>query len=389
VALVLAAVGDLSGSGGTERQFSDLFIYLQRHRPGRVTLVTTAAAIEQLRTTGRLQPTDDVLALPIGRSGPRGRLGVLRLTLALIAATLRHRWDIVHLCQPTPVYVPYAALITRLPRSLRPRVALTVVDCTLAHRWFDPSSSSDVYEAQVVAAHRMYAKWTRLDGVYSWYRAFVDLARNARLFSNAALTAARYCFTDPGRFTPAPAKAPVVIFAGRLSEQKRPLLFVEMVGELMKAEPSLARGWSFVMYGRGPLEAAVRQRIADLGLEQAITLTHAPDLAPVFARSRVFVSTQAFENFTSLAMLEAMAAGNAVIAEDVGQTGEFVRDGHNGFVFTGAAPAALAAALARYLRAPQDHDRMAGASRAIATEVHTIEHFADDIAAFWAAVARA
>jgi mannosyltransferase len=140
------------------------------------------------------------------------------------------------------------------------------------------------------------------------------------------------------------------------------------------------------MYGGGALHSQITQLIRDHNLDGVVTLTSTPDMAPVFARSRLFVSTQALENFTSLAMLEAMAAANAVIAEDVGQTREFVDDA-NGLLVSPATAETLANALAQYLRHPEAHDRMAAASRDRATQVHTIEHFADDVVAFWRDVA--
>src|SRR5690606_37758579 len=182
---------------------------------------------------------------------------------------------------------------------------------------------------------------------------------------------------------PAGTKQPVVVFAGRLSAQKRPLLFVDAVAALREREPDLVRGWRFEMYGGGVLHQAVCERISARGLDDVLTLTAAHDMAPVFARSRLYVSTQAVENFTSLAMLEAMASGNAVIAEDVGQTREFVRAGENGLLVDRATPESFAGAMAEYLRHPEWHDRMAAASRALTTDVHTVEHAADDIVAFW------
>ena len=103
----------------------------------------------------------------------------------------------------------------------------------------------------------------------------------------------------------------------------------------------------------------------------------------MLSRSRLFVCTQALENFTSLAMLEAMAAGNAIVAEDVGQTREFVRDGENGLLVAPGTAEAFADAIAEYLRHPEWHAPMAAASRRLTTEVHTIEHFADDLQTFW------
>lgn len=385
MALVLVAVGDLSGSGGTERQFSDLFDYLRRLHPGSVTLVTTRPALRRLQSTGRVADGADVVTVPAGDS-IRGKLAVVWLTLTLLWATLTHRWDVVQLCQPTPIYVPYAAALSWLPRWMRPRIALTVVDCTLAHHLAHPGRG-DLYERQVEQAHRLFFRWTRLDGVYSWYHAFVDVARRARLLpARAAVVAAKYCFTDPARFTPA-AKQPLVVFAGRLSEQKRPLLFVDAVAKLLERHPDAAAGWRFELYGRGVLEESVKARIAGHGLQDVISMGHALDLAPVFARSRLFVSTQAYENFTSLAMLEAMAAGNAVIAEAVGQTAEFVHHDRNGFLVD-ATPEAFADAIAAYIRQPAQHAVMAAHSRSLATDVHTIENFSNDITAFWATVSQ-
>jgi glycosyltransferase involved in cell wall biosynthesis len=387
VALVLITVGDLGGSGGTERHFSDLFEFLRRRDPGAADLVTSATAVRRLREAGRLANADGIIALPLGGQPARTKAGILWMTLVLLWTTIRRRWDVVHLCQPTPAYLPYAAALTWLPRFLRPRVTMTVVDCTLAHNMMTSAPPADLYERQVVEAHRMYARWTRLDGIYSWYRAFVAAATRQEAFDTAIVRAAAYCFTDVGRFAPG-AKEPLVVFAGRFSAQKRPLLFVDAIDSLCRRYPDTAAPWRFAMYGGGLLEAEVRERIAAHGLSGRIELTRTPDMAPVFARSKVFVSTQAYDNFTSLAMLEAMAAGNAIVAEDTGQTAEFVKTGANGYLVPAPATAdAFADAIVEYIAHPEAHERMAAASRALATDVHTIEHFADDITLFWSEVA--
>ena len=381
VGLVMLVVGDLAGSGGAERQFTDLFEYFRGR--GRVSLITTAASVRRLREAGRLDSADGVIALPLGDRPARGLTGVAWLTLSLLWATWGRRFDVIHLCLPTPSYVPYAALLTRLPRALRPRIVITVIDCTLAHN-LTLGEPADLYEQQVVDAHRLYFTWTRLDGVFTWYREFASAARTHRWFPPSTLvTAAKFCFADVRRFQPAPARQNVVVFAGRLSAQKRPLLFVDAVACLRENDPALAARWRFEMYGGGPLEEEVRRHIDQRGLSGVIALTRVPDLSPVFAASQLFVSTQKYENFTSLAMLEAMAAGNAVIAENVGQTAEFVQHGENGLLVADDRPESFAGAIAEYLRAPELHAAMAAKARAIATGVHTIENFAADIEAFW------
>lgn len=388
--MVMVVVSDLGGSGGAERLFSQLHEYLQASPgPAHATLITATSSLAKLQAAGRLSPPTGVIALSLGAHPGRGRLGVAWMTLRLIWTILRRRFDVVHICLPSPIYMPLVAVLGRLPAWLRPRLSLTVIDCTLAHSLESPPPQG-TYEAQVLDAHRMYVRWGKLDAIYSWYRAFVDVAsRHAAVAGASTVRAARFCFTEPGRFAPAATKETLIVFAGRLSEQKRPLLFVDAVAALRQRHPGLADGWRFEIYGKGVLEQQVAQRLADRGLADVMRLGHATDMAPVFARSRLFVSTQAFENFTSLSMLEAMAAGNAVIAEDVGQTAEFVRHDENGLLVTGATADGFADAMAHYVSRPEQHERMARASRALATEVHTIDHFAADITAFWADAVRA
>jgi glycosyltransferase involved in cell wall biosynthesis len=387
VGLLLATVGDLSGSGGTERQFSDLFDYLRRRAPGRVQLVTAAIAVRRLREAGRLQATDDIVALPLGERPASTKWSLLWFTCCLLLATIRHRWDIVHICQPTTSYLPYAAIVTRLPKWLRPRVTMTVVDCTLAHNLLS-NRAADVYEQQVVDAHRWYDRWTRLDGIYSWYRAFTEAASQRRMFDGTLIRSAAFCFTNVDRFVPA-LKQPLVLYAGRLSAQKRPLLFVDAIASLFRRHGPLTAGWRFAMYGGGVLEADTRARIEHHGLGDRLALHRTPDMSTLFAISKLFVSTQAYENFTSQSMLEAMSAGNAIVAENAGQTSEFIKHGQNGYAIDPPATAdAFADAIADYLAHPETHDRLAAASRQLVVAVHNIDHFAGDITAFWTDVLR-
>jgi glycosyltransferase involved in cell wall biosynthesis len=385
IALVIVAVTDLTGSGGAERLFIDLHQYFGTQPSVDVSLVTSTDAVAALRAVGRLPSLDRVVALDLGSRATIGAWRVARTTARLLSTIAAKQFDLVHICLPTPSYVPLAATLTRLPRSWRPAVALNVIDCTVATS-LDVPPAVGTYERQVLDAHQLYFRWTRLDGLYSWYRSAVDAIAKRRLAPGAVLASARYCFTDTSRFAPAATKDDLVIFAGRLSEQKRPLLFVDAIARLRQREPDLASKLRVEMYGKGILEASVRERIARHGLDGFVKLTHAADMAPVFARSRLFVSTQAIENFTSLAMLEAMAAGNAVIAADVGQTREFVHDGENGVLTCEETADGFALAIAHYLRHPERYAAMALASRAIATELQTIEHFAADIVSFWSTV---
>ena len=102
-----------------------------------------------------------------------------------------------------------------------------------------------------------------------------------------------------------------------------------------------------------------------------------------FSDSKCFVSTQDFENFTSLAMLEAMACGNAVVARNVGQTNFFVKDGVNGILAKEDSAKGIAEALKFYIEHPEKHEAMKTESIRIAREENTAEKFIQHLDSFW------
>jgi glycosyltransferase involved in cell wall biosynthesis len=164
-------------------------------------------------------------------------------------------------------------------------------------------------------------------------------------------------FTDVARFAPSPAKERLATFAARLHPEKGALLFVEAVAQARQRVPE-AR---FALMGRGEQAPLVARRLAQLGLEGAVAQGFATDLAPLLARSLVFVSCQRYENLGSASLLEAMASGNAVVATDVGQTAQIVDETVG--VRVPAEPCALADALAGLLADPDRAARLGRAAR--------------------------
>ena len=98
-----------------------------------------------------------VVKLNLGDQPGKGRTGVVRMTGHLLATLARERFDLVHICLPSPIYAPLAAILSRLPSAWRPRVTLNVIDCTLAQSLETPPPHG-TYERQVLDAHRFYAQ---------------------------------------------------------------------------------------------------------------------------------------------------------------------------------------------------------------------------------------
>jgi len=382
VALTLLGC-DASGQIGGAEQFFARLADAYARRPDAafdVHFATMADAARVLRRRGLLTAPERLHTAP---NLPAWKFKAFTDSALLCRLLLRGGFDLVHVVMPSAFHAPALALLARRPR--RPALVLNITDCTVAHHWNDPARRSDPQRT----AYRTTLGLVPFDGLYSWYTLFRDAveAGAIRPAGQPLVRAARTVFTDLSRFAPAPAKEQRIVFAARLVPMKRPELFIQAVALLLRDRPGLAAGWRFTLLGDGPLREALLRQRADTGLTQEqLEFAQSDDLAPVFARSQAFVSCQDHENFTSLAMLEAMACANAIIARDVGQTGEYVRHGENGVLARGHDAPAMARALEAFLEAPQHHAAWGRESRRLATEVHTEDAFVQDVEAFWTEV---
>lgn len=93
-------------------------------------------------------------------------------------------------------------------------------------------------------------------------------------------------------------------------------------------------GWRAVIVGDGPLRDQLNRQIERLGATGRINMVgEIPQDAvlPHMCTAKIFVLNSSYEGLPHV-VLEAMYAGTAVIATDVGGTGEVVRDGNTGLL---------------------------------------------------------
>lgn len=151
---------------------------------------------------------------------------------------------------------------------------------------------------------------------------------------------------------------PRVLFVGRLAFQKGVITLVE-------AAAQLGQDAEVVLVGDGPDRAAVEQRVAELGLEDRVTLTgfvahH--EVPSVLRHGDVLVLPSTYEELGSV-LLEGMRAGLAIVASDTGGIPEIVHDGESGLLCPPGDPAAFAAAIDALLADPGRRARYADAGR--------------------------
>jgi glycosyltransferase involved in cell wall biosynthesis len=133
-----------------------------------------------------------------------------------------------------------------------------------------------------------------------------------------------------------------------------------------------------VLVGDGPLRQELADRAGRLGISRAIRFAGwRRDLPAVYASLDLVVLTSLNEG-TPVALIEAMAAGRAVVATDVGGVADVVTDGHTGLLVPAGNPARLAEVLVRLASDPDERSRLGAAARASVGRFRA-ERLVDDI----------
>jgi glycosyltransferase involved in cell wall biosynthesis len=132
-------------------------------------------------------------------------------------------------------------------------------------------------------------------------------------------------------------KGPVVLTCARLDEQKGHRTLLAAAGRLPEA--------LFLLAGDGPERQALARQARGLGVAERVRfLGHRSDVGALLAACDVFALPSLYEG-SSLALLEAMAAGKAIVASEVPGTDELIDDGQTGVLVAPGDPAALATAI--------------------------------------------
>jgi glycosyltransferase involved in cell wall biosynthesis len=119
----------------------------------------------------------------------------------------------------------------------------------------------------------------------------------------------------------------LVLFAGRISEEKGPLRFVEIADRLRELPRTV-----FAMIGDGPLARRVDELVRELGLESGVLrLGFVPDARPFLRRADVVVIPSDVDGLP-LVSLQALALGTPLVASRVGALPDVIDEGRTGKV---------------------------------------------------------
>lgn len=156
-----------------------------------------------------------------------------------------------------------------------------------------------------------------------------------------------------------PADTLLLGFAGRLIPLKGVRVAIEACAELRQTDPRV----HLVVVGDGTLRLSLEKQARALGIADAVHFVGTRRDVPGILKSvDVYVQPSLWEGLP-MVVLEAMAAGVAVVATGVDGTPELVVDGETGLLVPPRDPGAFAAAISSLLSAPERRQAMGRAGR--------------------------
>ena len=272
-------------------------------------------------------PALRVPPMPLGLSGARRVPSLARMLRARSA-------DLFHAQMSSPMSAKWglaAALLARVP---------TVATVQLVPA-YEPDRSSRLQLRALAARVDRFIAVSRdiaeqLSQRFRWPRDRIEVVHNAvalERFGSPPPPGLRAELTG-GR------ELALVLTLARLTEQKGHPTLLRAAAELPEAV--------FAFAGDGPLRPELEREAARLGVGDRVRfLGHREDVPDLLAASDVFALPSLYEG-SSLALLEAMAAGRAVISSSIGGTAELIEDG-TGLLVPPGDVGALGSAIRRLL----------------------------------------
>jgi glycosyltransferase involved in cell wall biosynthesis len=317
--------------GGAEKAMFTLLELLDREAWQPTLLLDDAVGTESLsaRAEELEIPVRRVAPMPLGLSGARRLPAMIRLLRA-------ERPDVFHAHMSSPVAAKYplaAAVMARVPAVLGTVHVAEFVPPDHSTYWQLRALSRGVDRYLTVSRDIAVELVERLD----WPADKIEVVYNGVDTDRFEMTAPPGLRDELG----GGGGRPIVLTPARLNEQKGHPVLLEAVAEVPDAV--------FVLAGDGPERQALETLAEQLGVTDRVRfLGHRTDIPQLLAAADVFALPSLYEG-SSLAVLEAMAAGIPIVSSAIGGTDELIEQGRSGLLVPAGDAKALAAALRRVL----------------------------------------
>jgi glycosyltransferase involved in cell wall biosynthesis len=303
--------------------------------PGAEVMAERAAALGvPVRLVGPLQ---------LGVAGARGVPALARLLRS-------ERPAVFHAHMSSPVACKWglaAAVLARVPAVLG----------TVQVGGYEPPDRSAYWQLRALSrgVDRYLAVShgiaNELVGGLGWPRRKIDVVYNAVDLARVEVEAPPGLREELG----GAADRPLVLTPARLDAQKGHRVLFEAIPQVPDA--------LFLLAGEGPEREALEALAAERGIADRVRfLGRREDVPQLLAACDVFALPSLYEG-SSLAVLEAMAAGIPIVSSAIGGTDELIEDGRSGLLVAPGDAEGLAAALRRFIDDPALRESLAARAR--------------------------
>ena len=210
-----------------------------------------------------------------------------------------------------------------------------------------------------------------------WLTREVGIPQEKVLFIDNGVDTGHFMPLAPGALPPALFEIPpgcfVIGTVGRIQDVKNHAGLVDAFIALRALLPQQRDSMRLVIVGAGPLMPALQHQVDAAGITDVVLLPGArDDIAAVMQTFSLFAMSSIAEGMP-VTLLEAMSAGLPVVSTRVGGIPDLVTPNQTGALVPVGDPAAMAAALALYVRAPALLRRHGAAARACIVQKHSID----------------
>jgi len=256
--------------------------------------------------------------------------------------------------------------------------ALTPLPMTATcHLWFMRPGSPAKMKAMVAVEMRLYRRFRTVVAVSdeirrTLVRSGVDAARVRVIPNGIPLDPAPLPVDERERLRATLGAGPdtfLVVNAGRLTAQKDQGTLVRAVGGLQPG----GREVRCAVAGNGELDGQLRALVEEKGWGDRVVLLGFRDDAPVLLQAADAFALPSLDEGMPMILLEAAAAGTAIVATPVGDVPTLIVDDRTGLLVTPGDAAALAAALLRLRDEPGLAARLGEAAREQVRREHSSE----------------
>ena len=170
-----------------------------------------------------------------------------------------------------------------------------------------------------------------------------------------------------------PKESAVVLTVADLNNQKGHRFLIEAIPDVLREFPTA----QFVLVGEGHIRPLLENLVREKGVARHVLfLGRREDVPDLLATAQLVVLPSLFEGLP-LVLLEAMAAGKAVVATNVSGSKDVVVHGETGLLVEPANPHALSAAILHLLRSDAVRTQMEIRARERARNLFTVERMCE------------